>query len=56
MKFVNGCVDVRLQIPPGKACVKTMIFELDAHVGDNTESSMNPTIFRDGLQVSCSTE
>jgi hypothetical protein len=50
MEFVNSCVDVRLQIP-GKACVKTIIFELDAHVGDNKESSMNPTIFRDGSQV-----
>ena len=55
MEFVNSCVDVRLQIP-GKACVKTIIFELDAHVGDNKESSMNPTIFRDGSQVSCGTE
>ena len=49
--MVNGCVDVRLQIPE-EACVKAIILELDAHVGGNKESSINPTIFRDKSQVS----
>ncbi|CAI8010856.1 hypothetical protein GBAR_LOCUS7102 [Geodia barretti] len=48
--MVNGCVDVRLQIPE-EACVKAIILELDAHVGGNKESSINPTIFRDKSQV-----
>ncbi|CAI8010857.1 hypothetical protein GBAR_LOCUS7102, partial [Geodia barretti] len=49
-EMVNGCVDVRLQIPE-EACVKAIILELDAHVGGNKESSINPTIFRDKSQV-----